>query len=224
MIPTTCVDDFYSNPDKIRDWALSLEYHSPSNGNFPGERSHHLSILDKEFYDQFCKKLFSIFYDYITPVNWVCDTAFQKIRPYHKDLNNLLNTGWAHLDNNCVFAGVIYLNKFSHPNSGTSILTPNHKFSSEYEPDWSYRNNLYNNGKFSEEEYCKKNQQHNEKFDISVDIKNKYNRLICYNGSTWHKESNFCTNEEYRLTQVFFIKTLEAHTFPLKRISNNYFL
>ena len=218
-VPITCIDNFYSNPDKIRDFALSLKFFSAGKkDNFPGERTKCLSVINKDFFDQSCQKLFSLFFDFTTPVNWVVTTRFQKIYPYHKDPKNLLNTGWSHLDNDHIFAGVVYLNKNPNPNSGTMLLTPNSQFSSIQDSDISYRNKLYHNQKIDEKIYAKKIQEHNKKFDITLEVKNKYNRLICYNHNIWHRVSNFCTDEEFRLTQVFFIKELKANSFPTQRV------
>ena len=37
MIPASCVDNFWDDPDSIRDYALSLDYKSPDeNTYFPG--------------------------------------------------------------------------------------------------------------------------------------------------------------------------------------------
>jgi hypothetical protein len=221
-IPITCVDNFYSDPDKVRDWALGLDYYPAApQYDFPGERTQLLDALDQEFFDNFCEKLFSIFYDFSSPVNWICHTHFQKIYSRHENYNNPLNSGWVHIDRNNVFAGVIYLNKNTTANSGTSIFSPNEKFSSVEDLDFSYRNKFYHNEEIDLEEYSQKVQEHNEKFDLTLDIKNKYNRLICYDYDTWHKESNFCMkNEEFRLTQVFFVKQLNAHSFVNLRMKN----
>ena len=56
--PTLCVDDFYKNPEQIRDFALSLEYSKPE-GIYPGERTKYLHEIDKKLFQQFCEKLFS---------------------------------------------------------------------------------------------------------------------------------------------------------------------
>ena len=39
MIPTSCIDNFYSDPDSIRDFALSLEYHYPNEKILPGNEN-----------------------------------------------------------------------------------------------------------------------------------------------------------------------------------------
>ena len=57
--PTLCVDDFYINPEKVRDFALSLEYSKPE-GIYPGERTKYLHEIDKKFFHQFCEKLLLI--------------------------------------------------------------------------------------------------------------------------------------------------------------------
>ena len=62
-VPITCVDNFYSDPDKIRNLALGLEFEpAEKRFNFPGERTAHLFDVDKDFFDQFCEKLFSLFF------------------------------------------------------------------------------------------------------------------------------------------------------------------
>lgn len=217
-IPITCVDNFYTNPDKVREWALTLDYGFPvPQENFPGKRTKQLYDLDENFYNSFCQKLFSIFYDYTTPVEWVCDTCFQKIYPYHEDPLNLLNSGWIHLDSGIVFAGVIYLNKDPNPDAGTSLYTSNCDIIEE-DLDFSLRNKLYHNQHVSYEEYIEKKKNHEEKFDLSLEVKNRYNRLICYDHDVWHKESNFCSKEDFRLTQVFFINQCKANSFPKLRI------
>ena len=215
-IPITCFDNFYSDPDKVRDWALSLEYRKDDTQSFPGERTELINVLDGNFFDKFCEKLFSIFYDFQTPVTWTCSTRFQKIYPFSENFNSPLNSGWIHVDDDSAFAGVIYLNKVSNPNAGTSIFYPKKDIDEEH--DYHMREDFYSDKNPNKEEYIKKLNEHNNNFELSLDIKNTYNKLICYDSKTWHKESNFMVNEndasEFRLTQVFFITELCAHSFP----------
>ena len=55
--PITCLDNFYKDPDKIREFALSCEYKKPS-GNYPGLRTEQIKFIDAEFFNNFCFKLF----------------------------------------------------------------------------------------------------------------------------------------------------------------------
>ena len=127
--PATCVDNFYSNPDKIREWALSLDYHPATNGEWPGKRSDKLHRVDPVFFELFCKKLFSIYFDVErNDINWIVHSQFQLIEPFDQDYNSIKNTGWVHYDDNAVFGGLIYLTPNIDPNCGTSIFKQKKKF------------------------------------------------------------------------------------------------
>ena len=63
LFPITCVDDFYSEPDNIRDFALSLEYGKDELSNFPGQRTKMLHEIDSYFFNIFCEKIFSLFFN-----------------------------------------------------------------------------------------------------------------------------------------------------------------
>ena len=39
IFPILCQDDFFDNPDEIREYALSLDYKSDENGHWPGVRT-----------------------------------------------------------------------------------------------------------------------------------------------------------------------------------------
>jgi hypothetical protein len=211
MIPASCVDNFYDDPDSIRNYALSLDYISSDNkikSNFPGERTPCLSTVDENFYYSSIQRLLSCFFDISSSTRWIAETYFQKIFSFHENKNHCMNTGWTHRDDGRDFAAVVYLNKNTYPNSGTSILHPNDNFSGS-NINFQYRNDLYNNIPVDEKSYIKSIQNHNDQFDLTLEFKNRYNRMIAYNGETWHKQTCFWVPEEFRLTQVFFVKFLD---------------
>ena len=57
QFPVTIIDNFYKNPDLVRDFALSLDYHSAFNRSevtgrefiFPGTRSNFLFEISHTF-------------------------------------------------------------------------------------------------------------------------------------------------------------------------------
>jgi len=221
--PTLCIDDFYHNPDQIRNFALSLEY-SKQPGNYPGLRTKPLHEINPHFQNSFCSKLFSLFFNYDAElVEWNVTSYFQKIYPYSEDKNSPLNSGWYHEDSygeSTAGAGVIYLNPYSNLDAGTTIgsIVPNCNINNE---DYEWRNNLYAENPIDKKEYQHKIIEHNSKFNKTVEFKNVYNRLILYDSSYWHKESNFFANEtEPRLTQIFFIDKVTPN--PLQRVNNFY--
>lgn len=223
FIPTLCVDDFYSNPKQIRDFALSLDYNKLP-GNYPGERTNNLHRINRSFFDSFCSRLFSILFDYdYTRIEWTVSTYFQKIYPYSQEKQSKLNTGWQHVDIEYAASGVIYLNEISDLDSGTSFYRLKNTNTQE-NLDYTLRDILYSNKEIDYDEYMNSIKKHDSKFEKTAEFKNVFNRMIMYQSDIYHKESNFFANTfEPRLTQVFFISdlTCEKESVPLLR-KNNY--
>jgi len=222
MFPTICIDNFYDNPDEIRNFALSLDY-SWKAGNFPGKRTVPLEHISSYFYEQFCKRLFSIFYNFsLDDLEVSVNTHFQKIYPYSKDENDPLNFGWFHHDGGeQIAAGVIYLSPNPNPNAGTV-------FAEQISPVNCFlplRDKLYKDNDISQvdvQEYRESLLNHNNCFKTNIEIKNVYNRMIFYNSNVPHRENNFfCFENEPRLTQVFFVTKFKSKKSPIDRMMEN---
>jgi len=180
MIPSTCIDNFYENPDSVRDFALSLDYYPPNEDEFfPGERTRCLSWIDEKFYHFSVQRFLSYFFDLAPDTIWKGSCNFQKTYKSNDDKYRRGNFGLPHRDKeqpNKLIGAVLYLNKNTNPDAGTKILQ------------------------------LKKNS--NDEFDVTIDFKNCYNRMVAYDGYSFHQVSSFCVPEEFRLTQVFFIELL----------------
>lgn len=220
LFPITCVDNFYSNPDKIREFALSLDYGKADKSNYPGVRTQLLHKIDPVFFDMFCKKIFSLFFDLnLHTFEWEVQTSFQKIYKYDspEEYFNEVNSGWTHLDVEQILAGVIYLNPSPNLDSGTSFYKPHNiplKFGNEV---WKPRNDFYRENGLPTDQYAKLKSEHNSKFYKVGEFKNVYNRLVSYDTQYWHRESGFSMdNDDFRLTQVFFVNKIDcaANTVP----------
>lgn len=212
--PALCIDNFYDNPDQVKEFALSLEY-KKQLGNYPGLRTDPLYDIDYNFFSLSISKLFSIFFNYENEnIFWNVTSYFQKIYPYSEDRNSLLNSGWYHKDaNDSVAAGVIYLNPDSNLDAGTTIgkFKLNYNESDISSEIFEWRNKLYANEEIDLVKYQQKIIEHNSMFDKTLEFKNVYNRLVFYDSSYWHKESNFFADEyEPRLTQIFFINKVQS--------------
>ena len=218
LIPTSCVDDFYNDPHKVRNFALSLDY-SNETGIYPGVRSKPLNEIDYYFFDNFCKKIFSLFYNFqYEPVKWKVDAFFHKIYPYE---DQDLNVGDIHQDNTGegVISGLIYLNPDPLLDSGTSFyrLKKNQTLTAV-----DLENKTILKKKFFKENensigFKKHFQKHNSKFEKILEVKNVYNRMIAYPSNIWHGQTDYRMYNEPRLTQVFFVKELEFCTTPILR-------
>ncbi len=200
-LPTIVVDNFYENPDLIRDWALSQEFFKGDRGSWPGLRTELLHTLNPQLFDLTLKKLLFVLKDYGYSEILDMQTGFQII-------DGTWGTGWVHDDDPKLHvAGVIYLNHDAPTNSGTTIYEDQPDF------DGSKYTDLFMKDVFSEtpedrEQYFKYREEQRAHFTPSIKVGNVYNRCIIFDTRNWHSADNFFGNtvDDSRLTQVFFIK------------------
>lgn len=214
---TVCVDNFFSNTDLILDFVNTLEFKKSEDGRWPGERTKTLYEIDKDLSSLIISKILNNVYDLSkTKITWKSsELSFQKVKPYSNKKNSYKNRGWIHQDGDDYdLAGVIYLTKNANLNSGTSLFkVKNNKKIPDL--DILERQNLkfklHNEEEIEENEYFKEMKNHEDNFDETVTFKNVFNRMIMYDGQTYHRANNFSDKE--RLTLVFFIKNIEVENF-----------
>ena len=206
IIPISCVDHFYEDPHAIREYALSLDY--PDNdGNFPGSRTKCLDHYSVDLFQTTMNKILSLFFD--GEFKWHGTLQFQKIYPFHDDPNHILNQGEIHVDSNKSLAGLIYLNPNPRRDCGTSM----HQIKDENK-DYSLaklpaKSKCYKDGNC--EEFEKEIQKNNSKFEKMLEVKNVFNRLVAYDTSVPHSQTNmYMGKDDFRLTQVFFFDRIEV--------------
>jgi hypothetical protein len=222
LFPTLCIDDFYSCPDKIREFANLQDYYPNQNGIYPGVRTKELHLIDEEFFSNFCQKLFSIFYDFSKScVNWSVSTQFHKLTTLDVDSCSIKNKGWIHYDENSILAGVIYLNKNFENLSGTSLFecidkdTTNSKF-----VKWNDVKKLFYTENI-DSDYDFHLKENHSCFIETARFSNHYNRFLCYDSSIPHRFDSCYNVDEPRLTQVFFVKNLNTDSgTPIVRMKN----
>ena len=147
-----------------------------------------------------------------------CSSMFQKIWRFSSDCNDPVNTGWIHLDDNVDIAGVVYLDPNPDINNGTSFYYPSFHDSgyfnvlegdhSEYERILGNKTNCC----IDDIDWFRKNIViNNKQFELTMEIKNCYNRCIAYSGNQMHGQSNYWmpNEDDFRLAQVFFISNLK---------------
>lgn len=212
QFPITVIDNFFEDPYKIREFALSCEF-SGFAENFPGERTAMLSEISPNYFNSFCYKLFSLFYSYEHDANvaWDVNTRFQKIYPFDEDKSSPLNSGWIHSDSHAVAAGVIYLNPKPHLDAGTSFYRIKDDVFDTSKVDYRFRNDLFANKEIDPEACKGELDKLNNLYDKTLEVGNVFNRMAFYGSDIHHKENNFVASDtEPRLTQVFFIYKIES--------------
>jgi hypothetical protein len=211
IIPTIIFDNFFENPNWVRDFALSLEYNKDVNNRWPGERTKPIHEINYDFFAHVMHKFFVIFYPDKDPsiFNYEYNVTmyFQKINPidYGK-------SGWIHYDNELI-TGIIYLNDDYNPNSGTSIY--------ELKKGWQCLHGdkkiEYYSGKLDEQNAEKYRLENNYQFEEVVNLKNKFNRMIAFDSHLAHGANEFYSNTQDRLTLVFFVTSLRTDYTPIDR-------
>jgi hypothetical protein len=173
------IDDFYNDPDSVRNFALQQEF--CVRGNYPGVRTKSFFTDDVkeaiEHYMQFAGKITDSFnHDGYTG-------AFQ--------IATAMDRTWIHADHHNMWAGVCYLTPDAPHTGGTGLFR--HKATGEYRKTGEENHEAY--------DYTK--------WDLVDRIGNKYNRLVIYRGDLFHASLDYFGNDlqNGRLFQTFFFNT-----------------
>jgi hypothetical protein len=214
MYPLTIIDNFFPNPDKIVEFANKQRYY-PTDGAWPGSRSRDLDELDEDLHGFIGHKILSYYYtiehDSDKVLDWNIEMRFQKIKPLSDDQYDVKNLGWIHRDSHCLFAGIIYLNKESEKDTGTSFYSPIKGYDFCYpEPELEKRK-LYV-GKPVAENFSVLYKKQNDQYKETVKVENEYNRLVMFDSSIPHSIKTLGTQE--RLTLVFFVHNIFSEHRP----------
>jgi len=185
-------DNFYQNPDEVREYALSQEF--SVRGNYPGQRTP------------------PVFYDGLkNSIQYIIQQAGGKITQFEEfDYNTAFqyttvkDKSWIHADQTTMWAGVCYLTPNAPITAGTALYK--HKSTGLYRaatnPDGSYNKELMD--KIYEED-C----NDVSKWEMVDIVGNKYNRLVLYRGDLFHSSLDYFGTDKYdgRLFQTFFFNT-----------------
>ena len=184
------VDNFYANPDLIREWAMSEIEYSPSNYH-KGERATSRFIVDgtKERLEEIIgKPIYNWNHDsYANGIFQFC-TADQPI-VYHVD--------------NQTYAGMVYLTPEAPARTGTSFyrskVTKDYKFDDARRSTQAYVDAFTGNSK----EMNFYDGTHFEKID---EVGNVYNRLVLFDAKNIHAATEYFGDaiDNARFFHMFF--------------------
>ena len=173
------VDDFYTNPDAVREYALAQPF--DVTGNFPGVRTAPYLPDDVKAAIQY----------WIQPYGGRVTTWFEEQGFTGAfQLATANDRTWIHADYYNDWAAVCYLTPDAPHTSGTGLYR--HKASGEYQrTDSDHEGNDYT------------------KWDLIDVVGNRYNRLVIYQGNLFHASLNYFGDcgANGRLFQTFFFST-----------------
>jgi hypothetical protein len=173
------IDDFYVEPDKIRDVALRSEF--CVTGNYPGQRT-------KPFLNDYVKEKIEAAVQH--PVlDWTADSANGSFQ-----YTTCRDRTWIHADHTNNWAGVIYLTPNAPPSSGTGFYR-HIETGCHYYPDDETLGRL-----------CDQDSQDYTKWVKLDTVANVYNRLILFAANRFHASQDYFGTKlgDCRLFQTFF--------------------
>lgn len=229
--PVIIVDNFFDDPDAIKEIANSVEYTPASDGRWPGARSLEISKLEPVLWQFLFNKFFSIWYSEkeLNKLTYRVNAYFQKITPFCSNPDSVLNTGWVHVDGpeDAMGAGVIYLEPEADTSCGTGIyqdpygiMNPHTGRYDEIQVD-EHKQKVFKRA-FSSDEVLELEQvksYYDSLFPPDIIIPNRYNRMVFYGHQYPHKHEYLGTKtEKERLTLVFFVYNLEGVQTPLLKM------
>jgi hypothetical protein len=200
--PTVVVDDFFADPQKIIEWANTLEYDLISP-NYPGARTQCLSTINEKVFEQILVKILSI----LNIKNFECDAHihFQKVP-------SDFSKGIIHRD--ATLTSIVFLNENTEEfNSGTSTYKPKNEFPNIEGELMKEIIGSKDYGKYEEV-----TDKVNSQFTNSININGEYNRMVLFDGMENYHAANEFGHEE-RLTLICFIDKLGSAEDP-RLISN----
>jgi len=193
--PTIILDNFFDNPEKIVEFANSLEFKKDLEGRYPGKRTDLLHTINKNFFDFFAKKVVSVLY----PINYL-EANYNLSLTFQKISNDHINKGWVHTDNMAAITVIVYLSK--HKECGTSIFECKNAIPTNKNSD--KKKEIYLSKDFkNEKRFLNEN---NDQFEETISIKPRFNRIIIFDSSNHHAAQKFKEDSinEDRLTLIGF--------------------
>lgn len=185
------LDNFYNDPMKIREFALSQAFDVP--GNYPGKRT-------VPFFTQDVKDLIEQFI-YFQAGKITAFEEFKETTAFQ--YTTASDRSWIHADQTTMWAGVCYLTPDAPPSGGTGIFK--HKATGYSRvprlDDGSYNTEILNE--------INKDSQDMTKWELMDRVANKFNRLVLYRGDLFHVSLDYFGRgmHDGRLFQTFFFNT-----------------
>lgn len=175
------IDDFYTNPDDVRAFALSQEF--DVTGNWPGSRT---KTFINESTQVTIQKVLQNVSGNVT--DWQAKDGFTG----SFQLTTSMDRSWIHADSYNTWAGVLYLTPDAPLSGGTGIFR--YKKTGSMIEDGTDLSGVT---------------QDMTKWELVDRVGNVYNRLVLYRGNNYHMSLDYFgkDKEDGRLFQLFFITT-----------------
>ena len=185
------IDDFYSNPMEVREFALKQDF--AVRGNYPGMRTK--SFLN----DSIKKRMRDILYPFAGEITWWGGDYTGSFQ-----YTTAADRSWIHSDSTTDLAAVCYLTPDAPVSAGTGIFRHKKTGWMHYDYKEAEKNPEYNKNAPSGDDM-----QDYTKWEMVDRVGNIFNRLIMYRADNYHVSLDYFGKDinDGRLFQVFFFNT-----------------
>jgi hypothetical protein len=185
------IDDFYSNPMEVREFALKQDF--AVRGNYPGMRTK--SFLN----DSIKKRMRDILYPFAGEITWWGGDYTGSFQ-----YTTASDRSWIHADSTTDWAAVCYLTPDAPVSAGTGIFRHKKTGWMHYDYKEAEKNPEYNKNAPSGDDM-----QDYTKWEMVDRVGNIFNRLIMYRADNYHVSLDYFGKDinDGRLFQVFFFNT-----------------
>jgi len=186
------IDNFYSNVDDVRTFALSQSFEV--RGNYPGSRT--LSFANENLKQEIQRYVLP-FGGKITEFRIPTNTTEEQYNGSFQYTTSR-DRSWVHIDGNNNWAGIVFLTPDAPLSSGTGFFK--FKDGTMTTEDTKILNNMDNLNAHS---------QDMTKWELVDRVGNIYNRLVLFNANRFHMSMDYFGTDKYngRLFQLFFFST-----------------
>jgi|SRR6056300_212661 len=191
QISAYVIDDFYSDVDEVREFALQQDF--SVRGNYPGPRTEtFLNDSVKEVIQNVVKPFYG-------DVTYWSEEQYTGAYQYTTSRDR----SWIHADQTTKWAAVCYLTPDAPLSGGTGLF--------KHKPTGLTMAPKLEDGSYDDELLSEiyKDSQDMTKWELVDRIGNVYNRLIMYRGDHFHMSLDYFGQDLYdgRLFQTFFFDT-----------------
>ena len=215
--PLIIKDDFFEDPDSIVKISKEYSYNIDTH-NYPGVRTKSLDEINPKLYVHILRKIFLLLHDKL-PLRFDVKVGFQKIKPFVEgDKWDKKNCGWIHKDN-CLFGGIIYLDKDPDKDAGTSIYKSIDGFDVQTKESMDAKELLYSGKSIDDGHYYDAYDRVRNQYEETLRIPNLYNRLVLIPGDQFHAMTT--TGDKERHTIAFFCYGIMGLSLPEYKVIQN---
>jgi len=200
--PLTVLDGFFSDPDKVLEYAKTLEYRGDPEGSWPGLRTRPLNEFNFELHSNVCHKMLFPFYGNAYDIPIRAEGTFQKIPAGE------YTSGQIHRDVPALAPGIVYLSPSGSMDTGTSLYSIKRDVVGL---------NVDLRTKYFDKDESKK-EAWNSQFEETVKVGGFYNRLFLFDSSQYHRANEYNHNNgEDRYTLTYFFFDIQESMYPVTR-------